>query len=77
MVVDGGARCANCKAKHYRCSLVMVKEGMGGKGSLVGSQQAKAAARSQTRGKARRGKGTKEATLSSLTLGEWALVSPI
>ena len=77
VVVDGGTRCTNCKAKHYRCSLVMEKEGMGGKGSLAGLQQVKAAAGSQTRGKARRGKGVKGAALGGLTLGECVLVLPI
>ena len=37
MVVDGGARCANCKAKHYGCLLVVAKEPSGGKGSPAGS----------------------------------------
>ena len=77
VAVNGGVRCANCKVKHYKCLLVAVKEGMGGKGSPVGSQQAKVATRSQTRGKALRGKGVKGATLSGLTLGEWVLVLPI
>ena len=31
---DGGARCTNCKAKHYRCSLVPAKEGSEGKATL-------------------------------------------
>ena len=29
---DSSVRCANCKAKHYGCSLVPVKEASGGKG---------------------------------------------
>ena len=29
---SGGARCENCQAKHYRCSLVPPKEVVGGKG---------------------------------------------
>ena len=70
MTVDGGARCTNCKAKHYGCLLVVAKEGLRGKGSPSGSQQARAAASSQMRGKERRGEGTKRATLSGLTLGK-------
>ena len=77
MVVDRGAQCANCKAKHYGCLLVVAKEVMRGKGSLVGSQQVRAVTGSQTRGKAMRGKGVKGAALSGLTLGKWVLVPPI
>ena len=29
---NGGARCSNCKVKHYKCSLVPSKEGLEGKG---------------------------------------------
>ena len=31
---DRGARCSNCKVKHYKCSLVPSKEGSEGKGGL-------------------------------------------
>ena len=77
VAVDGGARCANCKAKHYGCSLVVGKEVPRGKGGPSGSQQAKAAAGSQTSGKARRGKGAKGAALGGLTSGECVLLSRI
>ena len=70
MAVDGGARCANCKVKHYGCSLVVAKEVLRGKGGLVGSQQARETAGSQTRGKARRGKGMKGSALGGLTSGK-------
>ena len=70
MAVDGGTQCVNCKAKHYGCSLVVAKEVPRGKGGPAGSQQARAAAGSQTRGKARSGKGAKGAALSGLTLGK-------
>ena len=77
MAVDRGMRCANCKVKHYRYLLVAVKELLGGKGSLVGSQTVKVAAGSQTRGKAKRGKGAKGATLRSLVLDKWVSLPPI
>ena len=66
MVVDGGARCANCKVKHYGCLLVVVKEPSGRKGGVAGSQTVKVATGSQTRGKVKRGKNVKRATLSGL-----------
>ena len=73
VAVDGGARCANCKAKHYGCSLVVGKEVPRGKGGPSGSQLARSAMGSQTKGKAKRGKSAKVAkgvALSGLTLGE-------
>ena len=70
VAVDRGMMCISCKMNYYRCSLVVVKEVPRGS-SLSGLQQARAVAGSQTRGKARRGKGAKGATLSSLTLGKW------
>ena len=73
MAVDGGARCANCKAKHYRCSLVVGKEVPRGKGGPSGSQLVRSTIGSQTKGKAKRGKSAKVAkgvALSGLTLGE-------
>ena len=54
VVVRGGLRCNNCWAKHYGCSLVPVKEGVGGRGGPSGSQQAKAVVGSQTKGQARK-----------------------
>ena len=71
VAVDGGARCMNCKVKHYGCSLVVAKEVLRGKGGLSGLQQARVGTRSQMKGKARSGKATKGATLSGLTLGKW------
>ena len=46
-MLSGGARCENCRAKHYGCSLVPPKEVVGGKGGLLGSQKAKVAEGSQ------------------------------
>ena len=60
---SGGARCENCRAKHYGCSLVPPKEVVGGKGGPSGSQkakvtevsqQAKGTTGSQTKGRARK-----------------------
>ena len=64
MAINRGTRYANCKAKHYGCSLVVAKEVPRGKGGLLGSQQVRPAVRSQTRAKVRRGKGMKGAALS-------------
>ena len=63
IVPSGGARCENCQAKHYGCSLMLPKEVVGGKGGALGSQkaktvegsqQAKGAMGSQTKGQARK-----------------------
>ena len=73
VAVDGGARCTNCKAKHYGCSLVVGKEVPRGKGGPSGSQLARSAIGSQPKGKAKRAKSAKVAkgvALSGLTLGE-------
>ena len=60
---NGGARCENCRAKHYGCSLVLPKEVMGGKGGPLGSQQVKAVVGSQTKGMSRKAR-------KALTLGK-------
>ena len=63
IVPSSGARCENCQAKHYGCSLVPPKEVVGGKGGASGlqkakmverSQQAKGPTGSQTKGRARK-----------------------
>ena len=72
IVLNGGARCENCRAKHYGCSLVPPKEVVGGKGGALGSQkaktvegsqQAKGATGSQTKGRARKAR-------KAITLGK-------
>ena len=72
IVLNGGARCENCRAKHYGCSLVPPKEVVGGKGgasglqkvkTVEGSQQAKGATGSQTKGWARKAR-------KAITLGK-------
>ena len=69
---SGGARCENCRAKHYGCSLVPLKEVVGGKGGASGSQkaktgegsqQAKGVTGSQTKGRARKAR-------KAITLGK-------
>ena len=47
IVPSSGARCENCQAKRYRCSLVPPKEVVGGKGGALGSQKAKTVEGSQ------------------------------
>ena len=63
IVPSGRAQCENCRVKHYGCSLMPPKEVMGGKGgasgsqkakTVEGSQQAKGAIGSQTKGWARK-----------------------
>ena len=75
IVLNGGARCENCRAKQYGCLLVPPKEVVGGKGGasgsqkakmVEGSQQAKGAMGSQTKGWAR--KARKHVTLGKSEL---------
>ena len=47
IMLSGRARCENCRAKHYGCSLMPPKEVVGGKGGPLGSQKAKVAEGSQ------------------------------
>ena len=49
-MASGGVQCENCRVKHYECSLVPVKEAVGGRGGLLGSQQVKSVAGSQPKG---------------------------
>ena len=72
IMLNSGARCENCQAKHYGCSLVLLKEVVGGKGgasgsqkakTVEGSQQAKGATGSQTKGRARKAR-------KAITLGK-------
>ena len=75
IVPSGGARCDNCQAKHYGCSLVPLKEVVGGKGGVSGSQKPKTvegsqqtkgatgATGSQTKGRARKAR-------KAITLGK-------
>ena len=65
---SGGARCENCWAKHYRCSLVPLKEVVGGKGGPSGSQQAKGVVGSQMKGVSRKAR-------KALTLGKSKSIS--
>ena len=65
---SGRARCENCWVKHYRCSLVPLKEVMGGKGGASGSQKAKTVEGSQMKGMLRKAR-------KALTLGKSKSVS--
>ena len=68
IVPSGGARCENCQAKHYGCSLVPPKEVVGGKGGPSGSQQAKGVVGSQMKGVSRKAR-------KALTLGKSKSIS--
>ena len=63
IVLSGRAQCENCQAKHYGCSLVPLKEVMGGRGGPSGSQHMKAMAGSQTKGVLRKAR-------KAITLGK-------
>ena len=63
VMLSGGARCENCRAKHYGCSLVPPKEVVGGKGGPSGSQKAKVAEGSQ------QAKGWARKAQKAITLG--------
>ena len=68
IVPSGRARCENCWAKHYRCSLVPPKEVVGAKGGPSGSQQAKVVVGSQTKMMSRKAR-------KALTLGKSKSIS--
>ena len=68
-MLSGGARCENCQAKHYRCSLVPPKEVVGGKGGPSGSQKAKVAEGSQ-QAKVAEGSQQAKGTTGSQTKGQ-------
>ena len=68
IVPSSGARCENCWAKHYGCSLVPPKEVVGAKGGPSGSQQAKAVVGSQTKAMLRKAR-------KALTLGKSKSIS--
>ena len=53
-MLSGRARCENCQAKHYGCSLMLPKEVVRGKGGPSGSQQVKAVVGSQAKGSTRK-----------------------
>ena len=67
IVLSRGARCENCQAKHYGCSLVPPKEVVGGKGGPSGSQKAKVAEGSQQT------KGRVQKARKAITLGKFSL----
>ena len=69
IMLSAGARCENCRAKHYRCSLVPPKEVVGGKGGPSWSQKAKVAEGSQ------QAKGVSRKARKALTLGKSKSIS--
>ena len=69
IMLSSRARCENCQAKHYRCSLVPPKEVVGGKGGLLGSQKAKVAEGSQ------QAKAMSRKAKKALTLGKSKSIS--
>ena len=65
IMLSGGARCENCRAKHYGCSLVLPKEVMGGKGGPSGSQKVKVVEGSQ------QAKGQAQKARKAIMLGKF------
>ena len=73
---DEGARCSNCKAKHYKCSLVPAKEGSEPKGLSSGVRRLKVAAVVPPRAQDKQSR-KKVPALSGVTLGEFTLNSRV
>ena len=59
MATDGGTRYTNCWAKHYQCSLVLMKEASGAKGGPLGSQHMKGLTGGPLKGQTKMGVGVK------------------
>ena len=67
-MLSSRAQCENCWAKHNGCSLMPLKEVVGGKGGPFGSQQVKAVVGSQAKGVSRKAR-------KAITLGKSKSVS--
>lgn len=65
---DGGAWCANCKVKHYRCSLIPVKEGSEGKGGLSVTRCMKTAAGGRMKAQEKKEAAKKAKAFNRVTL---------
>ena len=66
---DVGARCANCKAKHYKCSHVPAKEGSELKTAPSGACLTRIAVRGQTKAQEKKEAAKKAKALRGVTLG--------
>ena len=66
---DAGARCSNCKAKHYKCSFVPAKEISEPKTSSLGARLTKIAVGGQTKAQEKKDAAKKAKAFRGVTLG--------
>ena len=66
---DGGARCSNCKAKHYKCLLVPSKEGLEGKGVTSGMHHLKTVTRGRAKAQEKKEAAKKAKAFHRVMLG--------
>ena len=64
-----GARCANCEAKHYKCSHIPVKEGSELKTTPSGARLTRIAVRGQTKAQEKKEAAKKAKALHGVMLG--------
>ena len=64
-----GARCSNCKAKHYKCSFVPAKENLEPKTSSLGARLMKIAVAGQTKAQEKKNVAKKAKAFRRVTLG--------
>ena len=70
---DAGARCSNCKAKHYKCSFVPAKESSELKISSLGVCLTKIAVGGQTKAQEKKGTAKKAKAFRGVTLGMFCI----
>ena len=70
---DAGARCLNCKAKHYKCSLVPAKENSEPKASSLGAHLTKIAVGGQTKAQEKKDVAKKAKAFRGVTLGMFCI----
>lgn len=68
---DRRAQCANCKAKHYRCSLVLVKESSEGKGGSSATHHTATVAGGRTKAQEKKEAAKKAKAFDRVTLGRF------
>ena len=71
---DEGARCANCKVKHYKCSLVQAKEGSEGKGGSSGTRCSKTVVEGKAKAQEKKEAAKKAKALDRVTLSTSSLL---
>ena len=68
---DAGARCVNCKVKHYKCSLVPMKEGLDLKTVSLGARLMRIAVGGQTKAQEKKEAAKKAKALRGVMLGRF------